>query len=365
MKKLFSAILFMCGLASALTTISIDRPSIFLETERGSAVTHKINLTNRNNTDLKLLVYANDWIYTAKGGKEFLEPGGSQFSCADWLTLEAESIVVPANSTAPFSFTLRTPADAEGGHQAVIFFETDLPGTANIRYGARVGSLIYQKTRKHTEDFLDTLGLKTAKRNGVYTYDIGLRNSGNAWNSAHGFVALVVDGEPLEEVELFTRGLLPDDTVRYNGIFSRRVTGDRNERVEILYMLEDANGALQTGQLLSSDSAQAVAGAKLWVEKFEPTHDKTKNVLQIRCDLAVAETRTIKPAISIYDTATNQRVKIVEFNAKQIKPGKVETLNVSWPIGLPGSIPAGEYICVLTIQSGAETLMEEKIIRIN
>jgi hypothetical protein len=364
LKKLFLAILLMCGLASALTTISIDRPSIFLETDRGSAVTHRINLTNRNSTDLKLLVYTNDWLHTAKGGKEFLEPGGSRFSCADWLTLEAESIVVPANSTLPFSFTLRTPEDAAGGHQAVIFFETDLPGTGNIHYGARVGSLVYQKTRKYTEDFLDTQRLKAAKQNGVYSYDINLRNSGNAWNSAHGFVALVVDGEALEEVELFTRGLLPDDTARYTGVFNRRTTVDSKARVEILYMLEDANGALQTGQLLTADSAQAVAGAKLWVEKFEPEHNQTKNTLQIRCDIAAAAAMTIKPALTIYDTATNQRVKTVEFNAKQIKPGKVETLNVSWPIGLPGSIPAGEYVCVLTVQNDADTLMEEKIIRI-
>ncbi|GBR76999.1 hypothetical protein NO2_1461 [Candidatus Termititenax persephonae] len=352
----------MLGSFGLALSISLDQPSIFLETDRGLSVTHKIKLINRGQEDLNLYVYVRDWVYAENGVKEFLPPGESQYSCADWLELSSDHLTVPANSSREFPFVLKTPGDATGGHQAVIFFEAGLPGSGRINYAARLGALIYQKTKRYSLDYIEPVALKASLQKGRYVYNMDFRNSGDAWNTIQGNVALVSDGEALEQIELYTKGLLPGESVKYSGVFEQTGLPDR---MEIFYMLEDEYGNLQTGQVLSADSAKAVAAREMWIEKFDPVYVLAKNAIQINCEIAVTKPRSVRPTVSIYNSETNVRVKTVEFNAKQVNPGNPAKLAVSWPLGLPGSIPPGEYLCVLSIGSGNDAVSARKMIRID
>ncbi|GBR72435.1 hypothetical protein HP1_116 [Candidatus Termititenax spirochaetophilus] len=362
MKKLLY--LLFCGLLSLgfSLTLSLDQPSIHLETDRGSSVTHKINLYNQNDKPLKLKIYVRDWEYTESGAKAFLKSGSADSSCADWLKLSADSITLPANSEEEYAFTLKTPKDAEGGHQAVIFFETDADLKGRVQYGARIGALIYQKTKKHTQEYLEPQVLKNISNREGYAYELSFRNSGNAWNSAGGRLDLIIDGDAVEQIDLPQTGLLPNETVRYAGVFEQPFSSGR---AEVLYTIEDAGGALLTGQLLSTEAAQDISDAELWIESFEPEYSKAKRTLQVRCQVAALEYMTVKPVVYIFTADTNKRVKTVEYNSRRLTPNKTETMTVSWPIGLPGSIPPGRYMCVLEIKKGAEVISAKRTIRID
>jgi hypothetical protein len=355
-------LLLLLNFACALN-LSLDQPSIHLETARGSTVTSKIRLTNRGAEELNLRVYARDWRYAEGGAKEFLPAGESESSCADWLKLSADTLAIPAGGTKDFYFELRTPADAGGGHQAVIFFETIAASGGTVSYGARLGSIIYQKTKRYTLDAVEPLALRAGLRDDVYAYELVFENRGNAWNSVRGSLALVENGAALEQVELPLKGLLPGEAAEYAGSFA----GGGEDRLEVLYVLEDAYGAVQTGQLLTADSAEAVAKTRLWVERFEPVFNPARRSLDIFCDLQASSVLRVSPVVKIYNVETKKQVKTVEFNSKLLRPYETGALTVSWPLdaAVIGALPPGEYNCVLNVKNGLETVSEQKVIRIN
>ena len=363
MKKILG-LLLLIGFSFAMS-ISLDQPSLHLVTERGQTSRHKIKLTNNNPAPLTLKVYVQDWLYAENGTKEFLSAGTADYSCADWISLSASRITIPANSAQEFRFELRTPTNASGGHQAVIFFETeDDLQAGGISYGARLGSLVYQKTRRHTLEALEPIWLKAGQQNGKYVYELAFENAGDAWNSAQGRVTLIRDGEVLAQAELEYKSMLPGQTVEYFGSFDVIVEADR---VEVLYMLEDAGGSLQTGQLLTVDSAEAIAQTRVWIEKFEPVFDRTRNALNITCEMASITTLRVDSVVQIFRADNNQLVKTAEFNPRILRPNRVERMTVSWPTGfnILGSLSAGEYICVLSIRHGNETVTDKKTVRID
>jgi len=342
-------------------TLSLDQPSLHLETARGSRTTHKINLANRGDSPLRLKVYVQDWQYAENGAKEFLMPGSSPYSCTDWITLSGEELTIPANSKREFTFDLQTPEKAEGGRQAVIFFETvDNTDVGQISYGARLGTLVYQRTRKNTIMAIDPQTLAFGLRDGQYVYELSFRNNGNAWNAVRGSLALIEEGKVLEQAELGAQGILPGEAAVYTGTFTSQPQSDR---VEVLYTLEDFDGVLQTGQLLAADSAEAIASTKVWIESFEPVFNPKKNALQISCALSASNTLRVTPVVKIFNIATKELAKTAEFNPKLLRPYKVATLTVDWPV-INGKLPPGEYNCVLSVRNGQEVLTEQKKVRI-
>ena len=359
MKK-FGVLIILLNCCFALT-LSLDQPSVYLDTDRGAATTHKVRLSNSGEDNLRLKIYAQDWQYTEDGAKEFLPAGSTPYSCANWLKLSAETLTIPANSSKEVTFELRTPKDAVGGHQAVIFFETvDETPAGQVSYGARLGTLVYQRTRKNTIVAIDPQTLKTGWQNNQYIYELAFRNNGNAWNSIRGSLALIEDGNVLEQIELATQGLLPGESAVYTGAFTQRPNA---ERVEVFYMLEDFDGALQTGQLLSADSAEAISRTQVWIESFDPVFNPTKNALQVSTVISASKISRVSPVVRIFNLQTNKEAKMAEFNPKTLRPYKAETLNVSWPI-INGKLPPGEYKCVLNVHNGQKMLSEQKIVRI-
>jgi len=91
-KKLVFLIALMTGLQAF--SISIDQPSIFLETRSGSRESFEINVQNPNSYPIKLKIYAADWEYNDKGGKRFLEAGSSEHGLSKWLQMPDQKELV-------------------------------------------------------------------------------------------------------------------------------------------------------------------------------------------------------------------------------------------------------------------------------
>ena len=106
---------------------------------RGKAVL--IN-NSRSDTPIHLKVYVQDVIYLPDGTNDYVPPGSTDWSCASWLSITPTELDVPAGKTAEVRISATAPEGAQGGHYAIIFFETgalpsDQPGVGvNFRLGA-------------------------------------------------------------------------------------------------------------------------------------------------------------------------------------------------------------------------------------
>lgn len=242
-KKSVVFFMFLINASFALT-FSIDKPSFHVVTDPGSSQSFSLSLKNSGDQPLKVKVYTQDWIYAQnKKGKVFLAPGTEKNSCAKWIKLEQQEFVLEPKTKKDYSFRIETPHQAEGGQQAVLFFETQLD-TKNkgLSYGARIGTIIYQETKSRTLAKLEYVQKKAGERGGKVFYQLTVRNAGNAWNSATAIVSLLRNGEVVEQQNKPVVNLLPGDSVELSDEFSK--SGD-----EVLVTIEDSKENLFTERL--------------------------------------------------------------------------------------------------------------------
>ena len=105
----------------------------------------KVVVVNNSHSDkpLHLRTYMRDVVYTPDGTHEFPEAGSTEWSCASWLQVTPAVIDVPAKRTAEVRISATAPADAKGGHYAIVFFESE-PTLTEIGVGInfRIGALV-------------------------------------------------------------------------------------------------------------------------------------------------------------------------------------------------------------------------------
>ena len=90
-----------------------------------------------------LTVYVRDVLYLPDGTHDFPPPGSTEWSCASWLQATPTELDVPAGQMGEVRISALAPADAVGGHYAIVFFET-APAyeQGSIGVNFRVGALV-------------------------------------------------------------------------------------------------------------------------------------------------------------------------------------------------------------------------------
>lgn len=102
---------------------------------------------HRHDAAIHVTVYSRDVVYLPDGSQDFPEPGSTSWSCASWIQAVPAQLDIPPGSFREVRVSVTAPADATGGHYAVLFFETS-PSYAeegigvNFRIGAIVEALI-------------------------------------------------------------------------------------------------------------------------------------------------------------------------------------------------------------------------------
>ncbi len=143
----FFTLIFNPPAASAIT-VRIDQPKIRLTIPAGESKGGVINVENPSSQTIMVRVYLEDWLYrsAADGSKDFFPPATTALSCANWITFAPAEFTIPPYGRGTVNYTVSCPSGAQGGHYAVLFFETSLGKTqdeqgVNVLVVGRLGAL--------------------------------------------------------------------------------------------------------------------------------------------------------------------------------------------------------------------------------
>jgi len=150
---LFFLLIFI-GLVSIVfseaITLRIDQPKIRLRIPQRSAESGEIFAYNPSEKTIKVKIYLEDWVFssTADGSKIFYPPGTTGLSCAKWISFAPAEFTISPYGKQSVNYTVNCPDDAQGGHYAVMFFETALGETmdeegVSVMVLGRLGALFY------------------------------------------------------------------------------------------------------------------------------------------------------------------------------------------------------------------------------
>jgi hypothetical protein len=153
MKKSFSFFIALFIFSSFVSvqamTVGTDSPKIRLTVKPGETASGVIKVNNGGNKPVKVNASISDWVYQPQGdgNKNFLPAATTPLSCAKWLNIHPMEFELYPDEIRSINYTITVPADAVGGHYAVVFFETDMGVQEikgmNVKVKGRVGSLIY------------------------------------------------------------------------------------------------------------------------------------------------------------------------------------------------------------------------------
>lgn len=345
MLKKILLVLFLFGQLSWAFNFSIDKPSFHVETASGTSQSFSLTLRNNGDLPLNVKVYVQDWAYAQnKKGKVFLPAGSGKFSCAQWLKFDQVEFKLEPRSKKDFHFKVETPRQAEGGHQAVIFFETQPENRSKgLSYAARLGTIIYQETKDKTLAKLELTDKQAGIKNGKAVFSFTVRNAGNAWNNASAIVSLLRGSEVLEQQTISAVNLLPGDTTGFAGEFTKSGT-------EILLTVEDHKENLLT-ERMDLGGAETIAAieenpAELTITSFKPIYNTATKELNISLTLLASAQKKILPEIKILkiipDKNIYERLKTLTFSETAMEPAVEQTLSLNWPAGK--FLPAGKYL---------------------
>ena len=165
--------------------IRIDQPKLRLVIPGGGTESGIINLTNPTPNPLTIKVYLEDWLYTSNidGSKKFYPPGTLPLSCAKWITFVPAEFTVSPYGKQVVNYTVKCPADAKGGHYAVMFFETSLGEVedeegVNVTVLGRLGSLFCVEPGETINRKAELSNLSIVRNKGI-DIELQFKNTGN------------------------------------------------------------------------------------------------------------------------------------------------------------------------------------------
>ncbi len=159
-----------------------------------------IEVENPSEESFVVKAYLQDWVYTSinNGTKEFLPPGTTALSCANWIGVSLSEFVIPAFGRQRINYTVKVPAGAEGGHYAVLFFESLLQETKVKRFTdlgvmVRIGALFYIEPETTIKRWAEVknLMLENKQKDKILGINLDFENTGNVDITCKGTFALM------------------------------------------------------------------------------------------------------------------------------------------------------------------------------
>ena len=184
--RILLALLFLstAGFLEA-STLRIDQTKIRLFIPPGQAKSGAITVDNPTDRVLTVKVYAEDWVYASAqdGTKEFMVAGTGPFSGAQWIIFVPSEFTLPPFGRQTINYTVKVPADAMGGHYAVLFFETSGAGLeegVGVNLLVRIGTIFYIEPEGTIRRSCEINDLKVAKIDGEsLAISLNFKNNGN------------------------------------------------------------------------------------------------------------------------------------------------------------------------------------------
>jgi hypothetical protein len=175
-------------------TLRINPTKIRLAIPPGESRSGVIEVENPSDQTIVVKSYLQDWAYTSlhDGTKEFFASGTTGFSASGWISTSLSEFVIPAYGKQNINYTVKVPAKAEGGHFAVLFFESLLSGgsvreTQGLGVMVRIGALFYIEPQNTIKHWAEISNLNVQKKSpGPLELSLDFKNTGNIDITAQG-----------------------------------------------------------------------------------------------------------------------------------------------------------------------------------
>ena len=230
----FSIFLYIHPQASAQTTsdsgLTISPPTFELSLNPGERTSNYIRLENRNNYPVKIAVDLRNFTALGEEGGVDLTYENTNFSLANWISIDKNEYVLPGKSNRTYKFDVSTPSNAEpGGHFGSIIFRT-IPTESLSGSGAslaqEIGSLILVKVSGPTTEEADIASFATTKKifeYGPVTFDARIENLGNVHLKPRGVINITnILGRTVGTLELENKNVLPGAIRKIEGVWNTK-----------------------------------------------------------------------------------------------------------------------------------------------
>ena len=188
----------------------VDPSRVEVSLDRGTRRGKTLTVHNDREESLHIKTYLADVLFLPDGTNNFPPAGSTEWSCASWVQVVPSELEIPAKTSQNIRVSVIAPPDAQGGHYAMLFFETVAPpAKQGIGINFRIGAFV-ETTISGTEEY--AMKLSDMAVTPPATLTIKLFNEGNVLVRPEGKLKILTEaGEKLREQDFNPNhvGVLP------------------------------------------------------------------------------------------------------------------------------------------------------------
>lgn len=220
---------FSSELSQAVEVVRIDQTKVRLSILPGQTKAGIINVENPSDEPKTVRAYIEDWyyLYPYDGSKEFKPLSTTKLSCGEWISFSPNEFFLPPYAKGKLNYTVKVPQGIEGGHYAVLFFESILGQPSaegvGVSVAVRVASLFYIEAEGTLKKdvALEKFSVERISKGAPLEILFDLRNNGNVDITASGnYNIMDKRGMVYARGDFNTVYTFPGDSARLSGTWS-------------------------------------------------------------------------------------------------------------------------------------------------
>lgn len=168
------------------------QPTVYdLHLSANESLTQTLSVSNNSNKPVAFQLYLGDWLRDSTGGHQYFKPDTLNSSCASWISLSKNYIVIEPSKTEELTIKFKAPEDLAKFKEmrwAMLFLES-APATdeevkqskqlqTSVKQILRVGIHIYQTPPTVNKRSIKVLDLKSINENNN-SFDFWMQNTGD------------------------------------------------------------------------------------------------------------------------------------------------------------------------------------------
>ena len=180
------------------TAVSVDKPVIRFLAKAGESATETLTVRNKGMEPVAIKIELGDWVLDASGETALCPPGSTEYSCASWIDISPQEIIIPPANNRDVNITIRVPDDSVGGHYASILIEA-VPAlergqeATSVFIIAKLAVFVLQETEGKTNKAGKIVSFEIEKpgENKPLRATYGFKNEGNAYIGIKGLINII------------------------------------------------------------------------------------------------------------------------------------------------------------------------------
>ena len=210
-------LLSVFGNQPARSSMSVGPLTVKLQATSGETASSTLNVTNTGEEEIEVDIRLVDWMRTPEGNLQFLAPGSTERSCANWLTYSPTGLTLNPGEKTQVSVNIDVPNEAKGDHWAMLLVtekpkavddeEQEVSTRVTVNYAVK----IVQKDPQNNKKNAKITNIKVTKKSPI-SLSIIYENSGPTHLQSSGTVEIRnIRGETIKEYEIEEFPTLPGE----------------------------------------------------------------------------------------------------------------------------------------------------------